>query len=1337
MSECTLHTFDKLKEFLKDVRFIDYKNKYKQKSHSPYELAHIVSDVISKKDTNELQNSIFDKEPDGTISYKYDTLTTASMSSLVLNLEYAFKNNLKLDLLTNGEPTKLNNGLSTTLLPPSYKRGIAISNLLNSISEYVNKAKNAYGDDYRDHISHDNGALKFNANNIAHLIGREITTKSGFIYTGKDRYSKYLKIGYDILNELQKDDFIKITENDQIPVFNMFNAKENKRYGIYTKSNDDVNLKDIKTIKGTSVSFNSTGSKIIDSLLKGEPTKYKDKKINNIYDLYTVLKNEQEGSNSITNEKELTLANQLVIATNLGSVYTPFNEAKVYTDKNAIPEEQRKNVENDLSTMKLYNHLKNDDGLEDIDLAKTAKDMESKPYYIRKEYLEILKIMANQWKDYITTQIQSHKPFSIKSFLNTDVGSQYKSLFKIDLKDDTGVYKSTYEDLESDIGKERTRTLAVFNVLNELNKNPELQESGRFYKMFFRGANARIYNALISLNEEGDKVISRNIIQRVNEPMELNTFDNNGKLSYGMNTFITNMKNLLPNDISQYIDNKFIQSLIDNQDKTYAEKVDLLKKSKLSNTKLSKLLTDLLNFKNLLNSKDDHIEKDKNIQTLVNNISSLYANENITHTINGVLMFNDLFNMKDNKINTTFSTEVDARSSGLTLAITNSLGQSEEAYNFLGSTGILNNKNKPDVEGGYEYVLDNINRLFTKDNSSSDAESLLQAHNGETSKIEPAGGSELKSFKNEAGKEKLKVAQSLWDYFTKDLNMNARNIIKSPTMTTSVYQQEVHNAAKGEVSKRIVKELKNKVFDKHNEIDENGVKILQHIFTQTFDLLDNKDKNTILSMLGDTVKQQENKNMLLKNDSKDTQNIIDIYNDIADNKKFNTFVTTLIKNNLSLFLSEESKAAFEPMFSKDLDQLKGAYDKLESLFGMQGILGTDLSKFKMIDPSLAYKIVNSMEGKDSGSNLENAIEQIYNNKGYTEKSYLSLTSFREAIDPDTGITAQIELPNRNTLTVSSIHALDATLLGKTLQDFKKIIPENEWNNFNVSTIHDAMITHSKYAKTLMDLYTKNYYDLASKIDRSLLFYKTIRIELDSIKEPNEEVNKFKTKLDALINERKQVLNNRKSIIEKEQPTEFTDKIIRGDTENFDVKQSTNINQEPANTNSKPDLQTLQSKKFSILAKDLSPQAEELIKNNKLKSIQLKKNSNGKLSIYSKNVKIADIPKGLLDKYKSNDIKIQLDNVSDSSITYSIHQKDKIDNLISFIKKNNVKLNNVKNKLLNTYKGSFENRIRTFANKYNSTDNIPTENDNKLATILNEYLKNDKKALELMEKECRI
>jgi hypothetical protein len=87
---------------------------------------------------------------------------------------------------------------------------------------------------------------------------------------------------------------------------------------------------------------------------------YKGKKISSLNEYFNILKDETPDS-KIKENKDIEFLNQLILARTLGSVFTPFNETKIYTDKNEISDEIRKELQNDLSTMKLYNHLKPDD----------------------------------------------------------------------------------------------------------------------------------------------------------------------------------------------------------------------------------------------------------------------------------------------------------------------------------------------------------------------------------------------------------------------------------------------------------------------------------------------------------------------------------------------------------------------------------------------------------------------------------------------------------------------------------------------------------------------------------------------------------------------------------------------------------------------------------------------------------------------------------------------------------------------------------------------------------------------------------------------------------------
>ena len=269
----------KLKELLANIKLIDYTYKYKKKAYNPVKIINnYIKDWLDVNKPNNFKELFIDT--DG--NFKLDLFSVANLSTLDDIISFTKENKLNTDLLKDSDFI-VNIDKDTTLsISGSMQKAIAIDFLLKSIPEYINKAKKNYLN-VDKHLRDSEGNIKFNKNQLAYVIGREIYLKSGLVVTGKDRVNIYLTKGLDILNKLESTGIIK-TKKGYIQTFNMFNTEGGKfGYG---------DLKDIKELPDKDITVFNTEyfTDNINKLLQGRRVKIDNKTYNNIYDYYSYIK---------------------------------------------------------------------------------------------------------------------------------------------------------------------------------------------------------------------------------------------------------------------------------------------------------------------------------------------------------------------------------------------------------------------------------------------------------------------------------------------------------------------------------------------------------------------------------------------------------------------------------------------------------------------------------------------------------------------------------------------------------------------------------------------------------------------------------------------------------------------------------------------------------------------------------------------------------------------------------------------------------------------------------------------------------------------------------------
>jgi hypothetical protein len=1413
MGTCIVNLKKELKKTLVNIKLLNYKDKLKRKAYNPLILADEVNRVFSSGSHEKFSSDLLNN------TFSFDLFSLTSMSSLKRNLEYTFTNKLDTDLLFDKNDKdityklKVDDKESIYALPSVYKRGITISSLLSSIPEYINKAKKAYGANYKDEIVNSEGKIKFNANGLAYIIGREIHNKAGIVLSGEQRDITYKNVGMSILKDLENKGLITLTEKDSIPVFNMINIKDNTRF-----SSGRGTDKTSTHIEGTSVTFNSIGSEKLDKLLAGESIKYNNKKINSLYEYHNELKKELAGNPEASVNKDLNTVNQLILATNLGSIFTPMNTAIIYNKLEDIPEHIRKNLEIENSSMSLFNFDKNKEQLTNTDIADAVKEMESKPYYIRKEYLDILKLMAKEWRDFTTNVLQGKEPidepntnytsFSIQAFLN--YRPIYKNIFKISLADENGIYNTTSEDKESNIGKTKTRTYALFNILNELDKSMkndlDLHKTGSFYKMFFRGANARIYNALIALNEEGDKVISRNIIQRSLKPNEFNAFSKEGKLSYNANAYITSMVEQLPKEIQGLFTKNVISKLLnkpkEEKDSIAIHLEKILREEKVSSETRNTFMELFAEFNSYYNVDD------KQKLNFLKKYHSKYPHTNITHTLNAFMMLQDLLNSPQGKINSTFDIESDASASGINISVFNEYGSNNiEAKTMLEKLSLVgdNIDKEPEVKGFYEAILDTINSFSKESNNNNEnltTAEIIEQQGEIKESIEDSFNSFKNSERNPNGKEKLKVAKELWNLFTDKLHINQRNLVKPPTMTVGAYKQSIYNAAKGDTVDILVDSLLSNILDKNNKITDNGIDTIQEILKKVIPTLSENEISTLNKYLPKEVKDIKSDEIVgtlldkLLDEKTPKETIKKIYNTMFNSEgKARSFISTLLVPNLATLLAETAHHVLQQkIFAKDTSELNSIFKKVDALFGInKPKIKTNLKIMQMVDPGLVVALLNKEE--INSNNLISKIDEVIDNifTKYPSKANLKLLQKKEGIDPETQITQAVMLPNFPTLEVSSIHAIDTAILGKAFKDFKKYIidteGEEQWNSFNISTIHDALSSPAKYQDKIKEIYTKAEYDILSKIDRSLLYYKSTLYQLNKIDDNNLnetqklELNSLKEELNTYIKSRENTLLNRYKSLFNIDITKIKDRLMGSDiTEEFnDIKEEINkldwenITEEPKELEVKlttTDFKTsLEEENFrnNLLSKTSKQDINEINKHlsikqglhdkdNGTKALRVIYNNNGKEMflgyIHKKDLaqserstdkayrnKIERLVFNTDGSLKSN-VKIEyLGNNKFKLITEPIdNNNNNIDIIKEFSKFIKTK-NKFKTKFLKGFKGmSLEAKLNNFFTEYNNNNFVLTDETQQVLNYYNKFIDSNTNKDELLkeiEEGCKL
>jgi len=1098
MSNCILEQV--LNNVLENIKFIDTEYKYKGKAYDPVEALNIAS--ASLKD---LTDANIDKLK--SIIDNLDLDSQSKMSTFLMDLKQAKDINNNLDILKVTQSENNQDILSNA---------IAINNLVESINEYINK----YKKNGLQVLKNNEGYIKFNYTTLARNIGRMTMEKQGLKYEGKNSDNYYTSLGSDILNKLAETGVIDINNNDVISTFDTINLATGKK--IRQTKNGITTGSVLENQMTVTFNNNIVDDKNVQELLKGNiitlKVDGKDIKVDSLFDMYNKLKNFYEPLSgkfksipeNYTEEQLMNtfkFLNSLSVSKGLNKLFTPSNKTKIYKDTNSeeyTKVKDRIRKEMDAITMDVDN------------VSEFVNDLEHKPFYIHKFYLNMLSNLGKDWRDFVASRKSEDKPFSQDAFINEH--KWLKKAFKLN-------YDSGLEELtESDMGKRRTRKDTLFKLLEELS-DPEWHledDNGKFHIIEFRGRNSRIYNALNVLNDNSDKILTRHIIKHSLEPSKIKLFndDEEHTLTKSGATYLSLIYENLPAVI------KDGANKLDKDDF-----LDVIRKS-IFNSKpgeeinLSKVFKQY--FSNNPNLSNLYTYINSNIDITTSDLKNIveYSVSPEDNFITNMLSFKGIYEIlnHDNGIVTTdLDIESDAKSSGVTINIAQEVGsENSKAEQTLEDLGILGKNTK--FTDSYRLILDKVKSILNLNNNNIEFDML------NPSKIKLDTVPAIEGFKPNS--PKYEVVKKVWSYLTNDLKIDERNLMKKPTMTVGAYSQSYYNSARGDTSTVIAEAFIKKLY--------NNKEINTKIFTDLLDVLKN-DNTSLVKAFGN--EELAKVNDIINGNNTDGETLEQwIKRVIIDNKTGMSKIKTLFTDNIASFLAKVSDNVLnESIFKKNKIQLQDVFNNIDNLFGLgSGKFNTNM--FHMADILRVYNYINK-EDLSIEEATEKAIEDSFvkdKNGNYTGRirhKYLQpLLSEREGMDTKTGLTKSVLVPNVYSLLVSTTHALDFNILVEATNTFKKLIGEEEFKKLNVSVIHDAVILPFKYQHIYNRAYNQAFIDTMTKLDKSFIYYKSMEALLNKeLNNPNiepekvEEINKLLDTIKEYKQERLNILNKRKEI----------------------------------------------------------------------------------------------------------------------------------------------------------------------------------------------------------------
>jgi len=1100
MSNCILEQI--LNNTLKNIKFINMEYKYKGKAYNPIETLKLAS--ASLKNLTDINidklKSIIDN---------LDLDSQSKMSTFLSDLKQAKDINNNLDILkvTNSEDNQ-----------DILSNAIAINNLVESINEYINK----YKKNNLQILRNNDGYIKFNFTSLARNIGRMTMEKQGLKYVGKESDNYYTSLGSNILNKLAETGIIDINDNDVISTFDTIDLATGKK--IRQTKNGITTGSVLENQRTVTFNNNIIDDKNIQELLKGNiislEIEGKNIKIDSLFNMYNKLKSFYDTLNNrfktipkgYTEERLMNtfkFLNSLSVSKGLNKLFTPSNKTKIYKDINNeeyIKVKNRIRKEMDAITMNVDN------------VSEMVNDLEHKPFYIHKFYLDILSNLGKEWRLFVSKRKVEDKPFSQDAFINEH--KWLKKAFKLD-------YDSGLEELtESDMGKRRTRKDTLFKLLEELS-DPEwsADDNGKFHIIEFRGRNSRIYNALNVLNDNSDKVLTRHIIRHSLEPSEIKLFNDDEKhtLTKSGAVYLTLIYENLPSVIKKghyKLDkDSFVNAIrdsiynIDPNKKINLEKV--FNKYFTNNSNLFALYSYINS-----NNKDKTI----NINDLKNIVEySVSSDDNFITNILALKGLHEILTNKNGIVITDLDIETDAKSSGVTINIAQEVGsENSKAEDMLEDLGLLGNNTK--FKDTYMLILNKGKSILGLNNDTVEFDMI----NPDKVKIDiiPI----IDDFKPNT--PKYETTKKIWLYLVNELNINERDLLKKPTMTVGAYSQSAYNSARGDTSTVIAEAFINKLY--------NNKEINTKIFTDLLGILNtnnNKNNTTLVKAFGNEAIVELNKKLSKNEDISGW-----IKDNIIDSKTGMSKIKELFTDNIASLLSKVADNVLnEGVFKRNKTQLQEIFNEINDLFGLSsGKFNTNM--FYMADILRVYNYINE-EHLSIEEATEKAIEDSFvkdkegNYTGRIRHKYLQpLLSEREGMDTKTGLTKSVLIPNVYALLVSTTHSLDFNILVEATNTFKKLIGEEEFKKLNVSLIHDAVILPFKYQPIYNRAYNQAFIDINTKIDKSFIYYKSMEILLNKelnndTLEPDkrDKINKLLDTIKKYKEERLNILNKRKEI----------------------------------------------------------------------------------------------------------------------------------------------------------------------------------------------------------------